>query len=82
MQAEDVILAFISSRMASAVSPAAHLLDTSDSEFASTGLKLPSVIRLDKLATLHRNMLRRRLGCIGPSTDESVARCLRYVFDL
>lgn len=81
-QPPDLIVAFVSSQLASALSPAAHVLDEKDPEFAAAGLKVSSVIRLDKLATLHRNLLRRRLGKIGPQTEQAVARCLRYVFGL
>lgn len=65
-----------------APSPAEHLLAPGDPEFAATGLKGPSLVRLDKLAILQRSLLQRRLGHIGPRTDSAVARCLRYVFEL
>lgn len=81
-QPPDVLVAFITSQLGSAVSPAAHVLNLDDPEFTASGLRLSSVIRLDKVATLHRNLLRRRLGHIGPATQQAVGRCLRYVFEL
>jgi len=83
---DDVIVAFIGSRVGSAalqpIHQAEHLLEPADPEFASTGLKAPSVIRANKLATLHRRIVRRRLGHIGPRTESGVASCLRHVFGL
>lgn len=83
---EDVIAAFITSRIAGGDGPAPDLaqyvLEPANAEFAATGLRAPSAIRLNKLATLHRGLIRRHLGYIGPATVSAVGACLRYVFDL
>ena len=83
--AGDLIVAFITSRVsvpAASPSLAEHVLLPSDREFSSTGLKVPSAIRLDKIATLHQLLARRRIGHIGAGTQTGVARCLRHVFGL
>ena len=82
MTGDDVIVAFISSRISNAHPKAEHVLAPGDTEFRATGLKGPSQIRLNKLATLHRALVRRRLGQIGPATQRAVAAGLRYVFEL
>jgi mRNA interferase MazF len=84
---DDVILAFMTSRLAGAArgvthDPATHSLDPYDPELARSGLKGPALIRLDKVATLHRRLVQRRLGHIGPRTEQAIARALRYVFEL
>lgn len=38
------------------------LLETSDPEFAQTGLKVTSKIRVTRIVTLGRRLLQRRLG--------------------
>jgi PemK-like, MazF-like toxin of type II toxin-antitoxin system len=76
------IVAFISSRTFSTDSSAEHAVGSTDAEFATTGLKNPSLIRLNKLTTLHRGLVRRRIGRIGPATQRAVARGLRYVFEI
>ncbi len=38
------------------------LLETSDPEFAQTGLKVTSKIRVTRIVTLERRLLQRRLG--------------------
>ena len=79
---EDLVLAFITSRVEALDPRADVLLDARASEFQATGLKVPSSVRLNKLATLHRSLARRRLGAIGPRTRRVVAGALRYVFAL
>ena len=61
---------------------AEYRLETSDSEFAHTGLKVASLLRLDRLATLNRRLAVRRLGHVGPRTEFAVAASLRYIFEL
>jgi mRNA interferase MazF len=78
----DVILAFVTSRPAETSHRTNVYLDSSDDEFASTGLKVSSTIRLDKIVTLDRVLVRRRLGNIGSRTRRAVEDALRVVFHL
>ena len=78
----DVILAFVTSRTASLDAQAEYYVDAAHPEFALTGLKTSSIIRLDKLATLHRSLVQRRLGYLGPQGERAVVRGLRYVFQI
>lgn len=79
---EDVILAFVTSKPGNQDPQAEHRLDPADPEFRATGLKISSAIRLDKLATLHRSLVQRRLGYLGPQSERAVVRGLRYVFGI
>lgn len=79
---DDVVLAFITSRGGEAVPKADHVIAPGDAEFAATGLKVASRVRLNKLATLHRALVRRRLGRIGPRARRAVDGALRYVLEL
>lgn len=56
----DVILAFISSQIPSNIPATSLLLESSTPEFLQTGLKVGSVIRFDKLATIERHLITRR----------------------
>ena len=78
----DLILAFITSQVGGPAPPAACLLAPPDPEFGAMGLKGPSAVRLDKLATLQRGLIRRRLGAIGPRTEQRVNAALRRALDL
>ena len=79
---DDYVLAFVSSQLVGNQSSADHILNVSNKEFSQTGLRSASLIRLNKLATLHRALVRRRLGRIGPETEIAIERALRYVFAL
>jgi len=79
---DDLVAAFVTSSASPGVSPAVCTLDKTNSEFAQTGLRTASAVRLDKLATLQRRLVMRRLGRIGPQTTSAVQNALRYVFDL
>jgi len=78
----DVILAFITSQIGGTDPQTDHLIAPTHAEFGRTGLKVASVIRLDKIATLHRTLVYRRLGSIGPSSTAAVGDLLRRVFEL
>ena len=82
VQTNDLLLAFITSRTGVRRSPSSHQLAPSDPEFLTSGLKVASTVRLDRLATLHRRLVTRRLGTIGPQTSLAVERCLRHVLAL
>jgi len=60
----DCTLAFISSAIPATVSQYELLFSSTDSDFSQTGLKVPSLLCLDKLATLERTLIARRIGKI------------------
>jgi len=82
VESDDLVLAFITSRLPAGSPLSAHSLVPGDPEFRATGLKVPSSVRLDKLATLHRRLVTRRLGAIGPRTTSAVGACLRHALEL
>jgi hypothetical protein len=54
----------------------------SNPEFRAAGVKTDSLIRLDKVITLARSVVSRRLGKVGPITKSAAAAMLRRAFDL
>lgn len=62
---EDVLLALITSRDYQAVPKFDEIIDISDADFSSTGLKTRSVVRLARLATVESAILNARLGSIS-----------------
>lgn len=76
----DVILAFISTKTPTNPTPNAIILETTDPDFQTTGLKTNSVIRLDKIATIESSLITRRLGKLAqnklPSIDQALISAL------
>jgi len=64
---KDVVVAFISSRVPRRPAPTEILIDETHPEFKLTGLKRSSVIRLDKVATISKDLI---LGEIGEIRDK------------
>lgn len=72
----DVILGFISSVVPRSLTKHDLLLTPSHSEFAATGLKAPSVLKLDKIATIARRLVTRRIGRLGSSWQSQADQLL------
>lgn len=79
---QDVVPAAISSVVRGALSPTDYTVDRVHPEFALTGLRVTSVFRLHKLATVERSVIVRRLGRIGPQLQAEVDRLLRITLGL
>lgn len=62
----DILLALISSRTYQAIPKFDEIIDLSDSDYKATGLKVRSVIRLARLATVESSVINARLGNISP----------------
>ena len=73
------MLVAIFSVVRGAHAPTDCIVDANHPEFALTGLRMTSVIRLHKLATVERFVIVRRLGRIGPQLQAEVDRLLRLV---
>ncbi|OFV93236.1 MAG: hypothetical protein A3H28_05430 [Acidobacteria bacterium RIFCSPLOWO2_02_FULL_61_28] len=73
----EILVAYISSVILAQLLPSDILLDPVQPEFRSTHLKMSSVLRLHKLATIHCSSLARYLGVVSPSTRNTVANKVR-----
>jgi mRNA-degrading endonuclease toxin of MazEF toxin-antitoxin module len=77
-----VILAFISSQAAGAIAATDIPLDPRHKDFAVTGLRVASVLRLHRLVTLTSTIIRRELGELTPELQREVDRKLAAIFGL
>jgi mRNA interferase MazF len=75
-----VVLAFISSVIPSPLLPTDLLLDPRDGDFAQTGLRVRSVLRLHRLMTVTTAIIRRDLGDLSASCLQDVEHRLRFLF--
>jgi mRNA interferase MazF len=72
---DDVIVAFISSKIKDTILPSEYLLSVDHPDFEKTGLKVISLIKLSKLATLEKKILVGEIGeCSARIMDELNAR--------
>lgn len=77
-KSHDVIVAFISSKITKGSSTFA--LKSDGNNFAETGLKVSSEIRLDKIATLNRGVVLGELGSLGKATLSQIKPVFQKVF--
>ncbi|MGA2556995.1 MAG: type II toxin-antitoxin system PemK/MazF family toxin [Verrucomicrobiota bacterium] len=77
-----VIVAFISSQVPAAVSATDIVLDPRQKDFAATGLRVPSVLRLHRLVTLRSAIIRRELGELSVDLQRDADRKLAALFGL
>lgn len=75
-----VVVAFITSRTPSPILPTDIVLDSSQQDFAKTGLRVQSTIRLHRLMTLSTTMIVRDLGALPIATHQHVITALHRFF--
>jgi len=63
----DLLLALITSRVYQAIPEFDEIIDTSDSDYSATGLKVRSVVRLARLTSVDESVVNARLGNISQS---------------
>jgi mRNA interferase MazF len=49
-------------------------------DWKDAGLLAPSTVRLDKLATLEKSLIQRRLGCVQTEDRAAISLVIRRVF--
>jgi mRNA interferase MazF len=68
---KDVVVAFVSSRLGK-TRPGDVLIDKGHSEFKRTGLKLSSNVKLDKIATISKELILGEIGEVGPKLKKEI----------
>jgi mRNA interferase MazF len=79
---DDVVLVAISSAVRGGRVPTDLPVDKTHPEFTLTGLRLPSVVRTHKLATVERAVVVRRMGRLGPGLQKELDELLRRALSL
>jgi len=77
-----VIMAFISSLTPADLLETDMILNSGQADFAMTGLRMTSTIRLHRLMTVTTALVRRELGQLSPRMQDEVANRLRRLFGL
>ena len=78
----EVLVAYISSVVPAQLLASDLLVDPGKLEFRNTHLKVASVLRLHKLATIHSSSLARHLGALDAHQHAAVAAKLKELLGL
>jgi len=78
----EVLVAYISSILPSPLLATDILIDPTNPDHAQTQLRTVSVLRLHKLATVHKSNFVRLLGSVSPKTWTEVEPKLRLLLNL
>ena len=77
----QIIIAFISSRIPEDMVDSDVLISYQSEKSMGTGLVQDSVIRLHKIVTIPKSLIRRKLGNINKSVEIEVLKKLRQLFE-
>jgi mRNA interferase MazF len=77
----DVVVAFISSKIPSELSKTDVLVIKDDPDFGKTGLKVGSVIKLDKIATVFKDLVVGELGELSDGVQAGVSQKLQRAIE-
>ncbi|MEG3938871.1 MULTISPECIES: type II toxin-antitoxin system PemK/MazF family toxin [unclassified Microcoleus] len=61
----DLLLALVSSRIDQSTAGFDEIIDVADSDYIATGLKVASIVRLGRLASVESSVVNGRLGSIS-----------------
>ena len=78
----DVSVAFISSIIPKELSVVEFVLLESHPDFSITGLKRSSVFKMNKVLTVERSIILRRLGRVSPSIQKDLDIRIKLAFGI
>ena len=77
-----IVLAFITSKVSANPSDTDFTIDSQDADFAQTGLKVSSTIRLHRLMTVSKTIIQRKLGELSSTQQKEIENRLRKLFGI
>ena len=77
-----VVLAFITSAVPPKLEPTDVLLDPGSADFARSGLRIRSALRLHRMVTVSATIIQRQLGAVTPNLQARVQQRLQTLFAL
>ena len=80
LQGEDIIVAFISS-LKHRTQKTDIVLNSHDKDFSKTGLKIDSVIKTGKLATLDKKIILGEIGEVSMDIEKEINKKSKYCLD-
>lgn len=77
-----IVLAFVTSRQPDPPLDTDIVLEPNDSDFAQTGLRVQSTIRIHRLLTVASSFIKREIGNLSVRQQARVADAVRRLFAL
>jgi len=77
-----IVVAFITSKIAPGSAATDLIIDSGDADFAVSGLKVSSTIRLHRLVTISKSLIKRELGELSRNQRDAIKTRLRNLFQL
>ncbi len=79
---DHIIIALISSKIPDDLIDSDYVIKMNNSEWIGTGLTVDSVIRLHKMVTIPKSLIKRKLGKINRKVECDISVLLRQLFDI
>jgi len=79
---EDVVILGIFSKVPDELHGSWIVIDESCPAFNQTGLKKGSIIKTEKIAVVHRSLIRKEIGNIPPELMQRVKQILRKTLEI
>src|SRR5215216_5808888 len=77
-----LVLAFITSRISQNPSDTDFIIDLKDADFSQSGLKVSSTVRLHRLMTVSKKIIKRELGELSRNQQVEIKNRLRKLFSI
>ena len=78
---DHIIIAFISSKVPDVLIESDFLIKVNTDDWTGTGLTIDSVIRLHKIVSIPKTLIKRKLGTVNSNVEREVTRKLRQLFE-
>ena len=77
---EQIIIAFISSKIPTEILNSDIIIRKNTIDWQETGLSVDSIIRIHKITTIPKSMIRRKLGRINSNTENLIQEKIKQLF--
>ena len=78
---QDIVVLLITSRTENPSVHDVHIAANS-TEFSRSGLQRDSLIRISRIITLHKSLVMRSLGSLGPKLQQQVIEAMRGFYEV
>ena len=78
---KHIIIAFISSKIPNELIESDFVIKKNTDNWVGTGLTVDSVIRLHKIVTIPKMLIRRRLGVINKNVEKTITKKIIRLFE-